>query len=170
MGAKSLHVICAESLSHTGLFVTPRTVAHQTPRSMGFPQARILAFYCHEPTTLSIQPLLPPLLCFHNLMYRAASSNSVSHPLAHTVPSTRHPGIFLCFYISAQRSSLQWSLSWLLQAEFTVLLFLIPRPPVCFSIVELLTLHIYDFLTRQLSPQDYQFLKGKGRGLIILSQ
>ena len=152
MGAKSLHVICAELLSYIGLFVTPRTVAHQIALSMGFPQARILAFYCHEPTTLSIQPLLLPPLSFHNHRNRAASSYSESHPLAHTVPSTRHPGIFLCFYISAQRSCLQWSLSRLLQAESTVLLFLIPRPPLCFSIVELLTLHIYDFLTRQLFP------------------
>ena len=33
---------CAQSLSHVQLFVTPWTVAHQAPLSMGILQARIL--------------------------------------------------------------------------------------------------------------------------------
>ena len=33
---------CAESLSHVQLFVTPWTVAHQPPLSLGILQARIL--------------------------------------------------------------------------------------------------------------------------------
>ena len=33
---------CAESLSHVQLFVTPWTVAHQSPLSMGIIQERIL--------------------------------------------------------------------------------------------------------------------------------
>ena len=32
----SISFVCAQSLSHVQLFVTPRTVAHQAPLSMGF--------------------------------------------------------------------------------------------------------------------------------------
>ena len=35
-------VLCAQSLSRVRLFVTPWTVAHQAPLSMGILQARIL--------------------------------------------------------------------------------------------------------------------------------
>ena len=38
----TLEALCAYSLSHVHLFVTPQTVAHKAPLSMGMLQARIL--------------------------------------------------------------------------------------------------------------------------------
>ena len=46
----------AKSLSHVQLFVTPWTVAHQAPLSMGIPQARILEWIAMPSFRGSSQP------------------------------------------------------------------------------------------------------------------
>ena len=47
---------CAESLSHVRLFMTPWTVAHQAPPSMGILQARILEGVASPSARGSSQP------------------------------------------------------------------------------------------------------------------
>ena len=47
---------CAESLSHVQLFVTPWTVAHQSPLSMGIIQERILEWVVMLSSRGSSQP------------------------------------------------------------------------------------------------------------------
>ena len=49
-------LVCAQSLSHVRLFVTPWTVAHQAPLSMGILQARILEWVAMPSSRASSQP------------------------------------------------------------------------------------------------------------------
>ena len=51
-----LTVCCAQSLSHVRLFVTPWTVAHQAPLSMGILQARILEWVAMPSSRGTSQP------------------------------------------------------------------------------------------------------------------
>ena len=53
---KHLDLLCCELLSHVWLFVTPWTVAHQTPLSMGMLQARILEWVAMPSSRRSSQP------------------------------------------------------------------------------------------------------------------
>ena len=48
--------VCAQLLSHVWLFVTPRTLAHQAPLSMGILQARILEWVAMPSSMGSSQP------------------------------------------------------------------------------------------------------------------
>ena len=51
-----LTVCCAQSLSHVRLFVTPWTVSHQAPLSMGILQARILEWVAMPSSRGTSQP------------------------------------------------------------------------------------------------------------------
>ena len=57
-------LVKVKSLSCVRLFVTPRTVAHQAPPSMGFFQARMLEWVAISPEDLpdsGIEPRFPAL-------------------------------------------------------------------------------------------------------------
>lgn len=130
----------------------------------------IYGLLCHESTSQSIHLFFPPPLpsasCDHE--YLAAFSSHNKHPLACTVPSATCPGIFLFLHFSSKIAS---SVKPFLTAPGRIHCSLLDsQTPVYFSIVGHPTLHIYDFFTRQLSPQDLKFLKAKRVGLIILSQ
>ena len=53
-------LLCAESLSHVRLFVTPWTVAHQALLSMGILQARILEWVAMPSSRGSSDPRIEP--------------------------------------------------------------------------------------------------------------
>lgn len=129
---------------------------------------RAWTFHVMDPTNLSNHTFyfLPSASCVHTYLAACMFLKKACSCMYYSF----HHSTLAYFYIPIQRPSLWRSLSFLLQTEFTHLFFSTPILPVCFSTVGLLTLHISDFFTHQLFPQDHKLLKGKEGGLIILSQ
>ena len=71
-------VCCAWSLTHVWLFVTPWTVAHQVPLSMGILQTRILEWVCHAllQGIFPTQGSNPGLSCCRQILYHLSHQGS----------------------------------------------------------------------------------------------
>ena len=111
-----LHVCMLSCFSHVQLFATPRTVAHQTPLSMGFSrQEHWSGLPCPPPGDLSnpgIEPMSP----------EAAALQADSLPLSHRgsphlCSTSTNDGSFLpagCWVAQLQKGSRVFFVVWLL--------------------------------------------------------